>query len=120
MLTSWHLLRESQYSLSIVPLCIPVSYDCLPSSCVLIERYMGYTIQQRDANGGVSEVVLKPPDVAVDAYFMALAALAPIPSISSRALQCCGPDLRCKAEPFTSLKALGMPMAVCLRLCLSL
>jgi len=73
---------------------------------------MDYTIQHRVANDGVSEVVLKPADVAVDAYLMALAPSAPIPSISSLALQCCGPDLCCKAEPFTSLKALGMPMAV--------
>lgn len=30
--------------------------------------------EQRDANGGVIEEVLKPPDVALNAYFMALAA----------------------------------------------
>ena len=73
---------------------------------------MEYIREQRDAHGGVSEVVLKPPDVAVDAYLMALAASAPTPSISSLALQCCGPDLRCKVEPLTALKALGMLMAV--------
>ncbi len=41
---------------------------------LLFERYMDYMREQRDANGGVIENTLKPPDVAVNAYFMALAA----------------------------------------------
>ncbi len=41
---------------------------------LLFERYLDYMRQHRAENGGVINEVVDPPDVAVNAYFMALAA----------------------------------------------
>ncbi|CAL5227400.1 g10355 [Coccomyxa viridis] len=41
---------------------------------LLFERYLAYMREHREANNGEIDVIIKPPDVAINAYFMALAA----------------------------------------------
>ena len=41
---------------------------------LLFERYLDYMREHRKATGEEIDVIIKPPDVAINAYFMALAA----------------------------------------------